>query len=51
MTDRDTLLADLGQIVGRRRVLTAARDTRRFTRGFRYGSGKVAAPSVTTVTS
>jgi D-lactate dehydrogenase len=43
MTDRDTLLADLGRIVGRRHVLTAARDTRRFTRGFRYGSGPVAA--------
>jgi D-lactate dehydrogenase len=43
VTTREQLLAELGRIVGRRHVLTAARDTRRFTRGFRYGDGRVAA--------
>lgn len=43
MTSRETLLAELGRIVGPRHVLTAERDTRRFTRGFRYGGGPVAA--------
>ncbi len=43
MTDRETLLADLGRIVGPGHVLTAARETRRFTKGFRYGGGAVAA--------
>ncbi|MCB1375963.1 MAG: FAD-binding protein, partial [Rhodobacteraceae bacterium] len=40
---RADLLDKLGGIVGARHVLTAARATRRFTRGFRYGSGPVAA--------
>lgn len=40
---RDALIAELGRIVGRRHVLTSARETRGYTRGFRYGSGKVAA--------
>lgn len=43
MTDRDGLIAELGRIVGPAHVLTAARDTRRFTKGFRYGGGPVAA--------
>ena len=43
MTDRETLLKDLGRIVGPGHVLTAARETRRFTKGFRYGGGAVAA--------
>lgn len=43
MTDRETLLKDLGRIVGPGHVLTAARETRRFTKGFRYGGGQVAA--------
>ncbi|WP_111430602.1 D-lactate dehydrogenase [Rhodobacteraceae bacterium DSL-40] len=40
---RDVLVAELRRIVGASHVLTAERDTRRFTRGFRYGSGPVAA--------
>lgn len=43
MTPRDALIAELGRIVGPSHVLTAGRDTRAFTRGFRYGSGPVAA--------
>ncbi len=40
---RDLLLARLRDIVGSAHVLTTPRGTRRFTRGFRYGSGPVAA--------
>ena len=40
---RGDLIAELGRIVGTRHVLTSARDTRGYTRGFRYGSGRVAA--------
>lgn len=40
---RDDLIAELGRIVGTRHVLTSARDTRGYTRGFRYGGGPVAA--------
>ena len=40
---RGDLIAELGRIVGSRHVLTSARDTRGYTRGFRYGSGRVAA--------
>ena len=40
---RAELIAELRRIVGASHVLTAERDTRRFTRGFRYGSGPVAA--------
>lgn len=40
---RPELLASLAQIVGAGNVLTAARDTRRYTRGIRFGSGPVAA--------
>ena len=43
MTDRAALLSDLVRIVGRNHVLTAARDTRRYVKGFRYGGGPVAA--------
>ena len=43
MTTREELIAELGRIVGPAHVLTAARETRRFTRGFRYGGGPVAA--------
>lgn len=40
---RSALLDRLAGIVGAGNVLTAPRTTRRFTRGFRYGSGPVAA--------
>lgn len=40
---RAALLARLGDIVGAAHVLTTPRATRRYTRGFRYGSGPVAA--------
>lgn len=40
---REALLAELCEIAGRGNVLTSARETRRFTRGFRYGGGPVAA--------
>jgi D-lactate dehydrogenase len=43
MTTREQLLAELGRIVGPSHVLTAARDVRGYTRGFRYGGGPVAA--------
>ena len=43
MITRDQLIADLSRIVGARHVLTAERDTRGFTKGFRYGGGPVAA--------
>lgn len=43
MVSKDTLIAELRGIVGAGHVLTAARDTRRFIRGFRYGGGPVAA--------
>ena len=43
MTTREQLIAELGRIVGPGHVLTAERDTRGYTRGFRYGSGPVAA--------
>ena len=43
MIPRETLIAELGHIVGPGQVLTSARDTRGYTRGFRYGSGPVAA--------
>ena len=43
MTDRTTLIATLRGIVGAGHVLTADRETRRFTRGFRFGGGPVAA--------
>lgn len=39
----DSLIAELGSIVGARHVLTGARRTRRFTRGFRCGGGTVVA--------
>ena len=41
--DRADLLDRLRAIVGRGHVLTAPRTTRRYTRGFRYGEGPVAA--------
>ncbi len=40
---RDALIASLRGIVGAGHVLTADRETRRFTRGFRFGGGPVAA--------
>ena len=40
---RKDLVAELGRIVGAGHVLTSERDTRRYTRGFRYGGGPVAA--------
>ena len=40
---RDDLIAELGRIVGSSHVLTAERETRAFTRGFRFGGGPVAA--------
>ena len=43
MTTREQLIAELGRIVGPGQVLTAERDTRGYVRGFRYGSGPVAA--------
>ena len=43
MTDRTALIAALKEIVGARHVLTADRETRRFTKGFRFGGGPVAA--------
>jgi len=43
MTTREQLIAELGRIVGSGQVLTAERDTRGYVRGFRYGSGPVAA--------
>ncbi|MCA8879449.1 MAG: D-lactate dehydrogenase [Rhodobacteraceae bacterium] len=43
MISRETLISELVRMVGSRHVLTAARDTRRFTKGFRYGGGPVAA--------
>jgi len=43
MIATETLIAELGRIVGPRHVLTAERRIQRFTRGFRYGSGPVAA--------
>lgn len=43
MKSKDALIAELGRIVGTGHVLTAERDTRGYTRGFRYGSGPVAA--------
>ncbi len=43
MVAKEELLATLKGIVGPAHVLTAERDTRGYTRGFRYGSGPVAA--------
>ena len=43
MTTGDALIDALRRIVGARHVLTGARETQRFTRGFRFGSGPVAA--------
>lgn len=43
MTERQTLVKELGRIVGQSHVLTGERATRRFTRGYRYGGGVVAA--------
>ncbi len=43
MVAKEELLAALKEIVGPAHVLTAERDTRGYTRGFRYGSGPVAA--------
>ncbi len=43
MTARQTLVEELGRIVGQRHVLTGERATRGFTRGYRYGGGAVAA--------
>jgi len=43
MTARQTLVEELGRIVGPRHVLTGERATRGFTRGYRYGGGAVAA--------
>ena len=43
MRDRAALIAELGRIVGKTHVLTSARAVRGYTRGFRYGSGAVAA--------
>ena len=40
---RKDLVAELGRIVGADHVLTSERDTRGYTRGFRYGGGPVAA--------
>ena len=40
---RKDLVAELGRIVGAGHVLTSERDTRGYTRGFRYGGGPVAA--------
>jgi D-lactate dehydrogenase len=40
---RKDLIAELGRIVGARHVLTSARATRGYTRGFRYGGGPVVA--------
>ncbi|AGT10739.1 D-lactate dehydrogenase [Paracoccus aminophilus] len=40
---RPRLLAALAEVVGAKHVLTRARDTRRFTRGIRFGQGPVAA--------
>ena len=43
MSPRPDLLAQLSQIVGGGNVLTSDRDTRRYSRGIRFGSGPVAA--------
>lgn len=43
MITREALIASLRGIVGAGHVLTADRETRRFTRGFRFGGGPVAA--------
>lgn len=43
MTDTDTLIDELRRIAGKRYVLISARKTRRFTRGFRFGGGRVLA--------
>lgn len=43
MLDTSALLAELRRIVGPAQVLTGPRRTRRFTRGFRFGRGPVAA--------
>ena len=43
MVAKEDLLATLKGIVGPAHVLTTERDTRGYTRGFRYGSGPVAA--------
>ncbi len=43
MTSRESLIAELRRIVGNGNVLTGDRETRRFTRGFRFGGGPVAA--------
>ncbi|MFQ8432811.1 D-lactate dehydrogenase [Amaricoccus sp. W119] len=43
MSAAETLLTDLRRIVGPSHVLTSERDTRGYTRGFRFGSGKVTA--------
>ena len=43
MASRAMLISDLVGIVGAKHVLTSDRDTRGYTRGFRYGSGAVAA--------
>jgi len=43
IVSRASLIAELGRIVGPSDVLTAERETRGYTRGFRYGSGPVAA--------
>jgi len=43
MVPSQTLLAEFGRIVGPAHVLTAERATRRYSRGFRFGGGKVEA--------
>lgn len=43
MIARETLISELRRIVGDRQVLTTDRETRRYTRGFRFGGGPVAA--------
>ena len=43
MIARETLIAELTRIVGAGHVLTGERQTRAFTKGFRYGGGPVAA--------
>ena len=41
--DKGGLIAQLVEIVGRRHVLTAARDSRQFAQGYRYGNRPVLA--------
>ena len=43
MVSSEALLSEFGRIVGPRHVLTDARATRRFSRGFRFGGGRVEA--------